>query len=830
MSPRTSAAHRSAAPTPYPRRASGQPKSTRQQFSACGACRMRRVRCDLKDLAPVSTSAGAQQPSCSNCRERNIKCVDEFAEIKAVKLLRRGRRLQQVEAVYGKVTDDPALTQNASASASAASGAKQSAIPQLRPEFLNSTFFRRFCVQRPIIDPSEFAIRYFDHIKGINPLNIEGQMLAMLLVAWAASFGINEYGDDVDERDSSPGSPAGPKFARDGDDELSDPKHRAWSLRAEVMVQEILTLVDAHGILRRPSWDGVRVLLLLLPLTEGIQSSIERRATYEATLSQIYSLCHLASPSSAVGSQDAFCDSFVRARTFWYAYTYEGMTTGLHGGRLLFDDDDLLVFQNSLPQYCATAVASSPSSAGGSSLPSPTCSSPMTPDFPFSLETQGHSRASQNYLLARRNFTLMLAVSAVCRAVHTHLTGPRALRGAETGAPVREDAIMNIWDNLSRCWDDFEALRHEAGATVGGGLVRGEDIERFVSGWQVFIFESFNVIREALKHRVDMQSSTSPHSGRVTPSDRAVAVNLHAFAVRRCRLFLPRVIDILRRHLAVPLSGFFAHDTGLIRDGCYFAGMMLAQSDLDGDIDMDIKCEDGTRWDTDVEEGVDICLRALGEIRWVYSNSLEQVKSLRIYWEARINRDNDRQRSTHKTLPHSGPRDLASTHPRPLSLISAGGQVRPHLPPLSVSFPRAEGGPDTALTDDSPGSWTTYTPPTTSGSMTSTIATQRSASPASPPPALSPMKRPVPQLKTEDISYAIQDLNPSFTYSVDDATSGANLVGPGLGLSQSWAPYSHQQNGQAAGHGYLDPSMIYTGSVSDDGCPHFGSDCSAFYH
>lgn len=31
---------------------------------------------------------------------------DEFAEVKAVKLLRRGRRLQQVEAVYGKVSDE----------------------------------------------------------------------------------------------------------------------------------------------------------------------------------------------------------------------------------------------------------------------------------------------------------------------------------------------------------------------------------------------------------------------------------------------------------------------------------------------------------------------------------------------------------------------------------------------------------------------------------------------------------------------------------------------------------------------------------------------------
>jgi hypothetical protein len=130
--------------SPYPsstaRRTSSQPKSSRQQFSACGACRMRRwgssfvavprsacstgggpnrVRCDLKDLPFSSTGT---QPQCSNCKERGLKCVfvsshcsiwlpflifrpsDEFAEVKAVKLLRRGRRLQQVEYVPSHFT------------------------------------------------------------------------------------------------------------------------------------------------------------------------------------------------------------------------------------------------------------------------------------------------------------------------------------------------------------------------------------------------------------------------------------------------------------------------------------------------------------------------------------------------------------------------------------------------------------------------------------------------------------------------------------------------------------------------------------------------------
>ncbi|KAI6036830.1 hypothetical protein BKA83DRAFT_4167938 [Pisolithus microcarpus] len=743
MSPRaSSAAHRStsSAAAPYPRRASGQPKSTRQQFSACGACRMRRVRCDLKDLAPVTTSDGVQQPSCSNCKERNIKCVDEFAEVKAVKLLRRGRRLQQVEAVYGKVTDTPtpSPTQHASTPTAAPSTPNQSIIPQLKIEFLSSTFFRRFCAQRPVIEPTEFTARYFEHVKGSTLLSVEGQMLAMLLVTWATSFGINEYGVEMEMSDLTPTSPTSPKFTPDSDGELSEPK-RVWALRTEAMTREIIALVDTHGILRRPSWDGVRVMLLLLPLTKGIQSSIERRTTYEATLSQVYALCNLTSPSSVNSGRGPFGDALVRARIFWYAYIHESITTGLRGGRLLLDEDDLHLFQNTLPpQYSGVFVC------------------------------EHHTRIPLTFMLVKQYFSLALSVSGVCRAIHTHLTGPRALQCAEAGISVAHEAMMNIWDSLTHCWEDFEAFRHDAGSTIGGGLIRGEDVERIVSGWQVFIFECLNVIRDALKHRVELQVSSST-TERVMHPDRAVAVNLHAYAMRRCRMFIPRVIDILKRHLA----------------WCFFAGLLLAQSDLDG----------GT---PDVEEGVDVCLRALGEIRWVCADSQKQENSLRAHWEARLHRDNDRGQK--------GSRDFVT---------SQAFAVRPHLPPLSMSFPRVESGPDTALTDDGAGSWSAYTPPTTSGSATSTIATQRSSSPASPPPTL-----------PRTTSYGVPELD-QFSFSVDGAATGPNLIGPGLGSPHTWA-YPHHQ--------HLDPTMIYSGTdavlgrIGEDGCPHFGSDCQAFYH
>lgn len=94
-------------------------------------------------------------------------------------------------------------------------------------------------------------------------------MLAMLLVTWATSFGIDEYGSKEDTEDAASESGEDLHFALDSGDKLPNSKRHAKLLRTEAMTKEILTLVDLHGLLRRPSWDGVRVLLLLLPLTRG---------------------------------------------------------------------------------------------------------------------------------------------------------------------------------------------------------------------------------------------------------------------------------------------------------------------------------------------------------------------------------------------------------------------------------------------------------------------------------------------------------------------------------------------------------------------------------
>ena len=61
----------------------------------------------------------------------------------------------------------------------------------------------------------------------------------------------------------------------------------AFLLKINDMLQEMLYLVDVHGILRRPTWDGVKLLLLLLPLTQGSLFPILLRLYSLTTLSEI---------------------------------------------------------------------------------------------------------------------------------------------------------------------------------------------------------------------------------------------------------------------------------------------------------------------------------------------------------------------------------------------------------------------------------------------------------------------------------------------------------------------------------------------------------------
>jgi hypothetical protein len=74
----------------------------------------------------------------------------------------------------------------------------------------------------------------------------------------------------------------------------------------------------------------------------------------------------------------------------------------------------------------------------------------------------------------------------MCRRIHAVLTGPKARRSPADS--LDENGLRDVWEGLERCWDDFEAVRR-TGLGAGGISIGAIDVDRFVSSWQIFIFE-----------------------------------------------------------------------------------------------------------------------------------------------------------------------------------------------------------------------------------------------------------------------------------------------------------------------------------------------------
>ena len=96
----------------------------------------------------------------------------------------------------------------------------------------------------------------------------------------------------------------------------------------------------------------------------------------------------------------------------------------------------------------------------------------------------------------------------------------------------------------------------------------------------------------------------------------------------------------------MPSDGFFMYDAGLVKDGGIFAGFMLAQGDFE---------EEGHSLELgmDVEDGVEVCLHALGAMEWVFAKSDEWQQTIRMVWEVRKMREADHRRSRHN-YTHAG--------------------------------------------------------------------------------------------------------------------------------------------------------------------------------
>jgi len=296
----------------------------------------------------------------------------------------------------------------------------------------------------PIIDPHEFRERFIasyhaklaasasasssllrQHPKSQYKATDDLSLLANVLTTWAASYGVDEYGHedaDANAQDlaaanaSNRGIGTGGNGAGNmgGDGEGSEQavanaaaRKKARRMRVTEMVKEILEGVDRLALLRRPTWDGVRVLMLLMPLTEGkipaffppswrplrfhlpafaslcdrgrgawtqgqdvifflfflycnrsppcsrwsadSLGPMDRLSMYQSTISQIYTLCTHGS-SLVAGS---FREKLVIARTFWYAYVHEGMICSSRTLSRIFAAFGVLPFVILLLTWCA---------------------------------------------------------------------------------------------------------------------------------------------------------------------------------------------------------------------------------------------------------------------------------------------------------------------------------------------------------------------------------------------------------------------------------------------------------------------------------------------
>ena len=124
-----------------------------------------------------------------------------------------------------------------------------------------------------------------------------------------------------------------------------------------------------------------------------------------------------------------------------------------------------------------------------------------------------------------------------------------------------------------------------------------------------------NIIREALKQRLDKFGVLTDRSLETPSHDyRGVIQRLYSVAQSKCHYLVRAVGSIIKQHLG---TSFFQYDAFQIRDGVFFAGLLLANDGIGS------------------MEDINLCVSALREMRWAYSKSEEREQSVRMVWQAK---------------------------------------------------------------------------------------------------------------------------------------------------------------------------------------------------
>lgn len=233
-------------------------------------------------------------------------------------------------------------------------------LPEHPPVFDAISDFLFYPPTVPLLDPHELSTRLTSSTESTSDL----ALISKVLLAWATSFGHDEYGRevinvDVDER----------AILTDRKDNLN------------AIVADVLATVDRTGVLRRVTWDGTRAVLLLVPLTKGALFCSEFEALplcsefrlhsaliprldagcgsrgaipchpfsssahltpawqwavsqimYGTALLQAYRLVGLAESTEKNERASEGHSEVVRARLFWYTHVHEAIHRGVREG------------------------------------------------------------------------------------------------------------------------------------------------------------------------------------------------------------------------------------------------------------------------------------------------------------------------------------------------------------------------------------------------------------------------------------------------------------------------------------------------------------------
>ncbi|KZT57151.1 hypothetical protein CALCODRAFT_496447 [Calocera cornea HHB12733] len=595
-------------------------QTQRQQFTACGACRLRRVKCDLKDVAMTRLPDSSEPLSCTNCRQRVLLCIDEYAK-KPAKMMRRGRRLQEAQRIYGLGSDSQSSSPTGATFGQNAR--KASIIPALQPSFFKSEFFRHFYFQRPIVDSSEF--NSFCEPTGMGLLGEAGDLVAKCLVIWAASYGVD---------------PAGHVFS----DTRDDLKQRMD--KCKPMVQEVLDEIDRRGCLRKLSWDHVRLMCLLLPLTLDTLTTHARNAMYRAALSQAYELSRpTVDPVRVDRSMELV--TFLKLRILWYVLVFEGVKTALYGNPLLLDEE---VWKGCLPVPRPTPFESGPNGVH----PPGTTPAPRTrPAGRSNAQPATHNAVTRTSYVPADDLSALwgyalppVDASFACRRIHAELTCDRA----QSRSTVDPKAVQKIWELLERCWAEFEDLKSVGPLNVGDGAGFGgsvnilpeEERAMLASRWQIFLVECHVVVLDALKARLMklseakpdavITSESSPLTSPVEPSHSEFTnvQQLVAIAKNHCARAAERGIAMLPWLLSTNL---FQHDSTLVCRGVFLAARFVLEEHRAQD------------------DEVSLCLQALERMHWSFGDSMELDTKLR----EMIDVENERRQRLSQPQPMAQP-------------------------------------------------------------------------------------------------------------------------------------------------------------------------------